>query len=134
MSDNRISIGYAAEITTHIGNCRTIEWEEWEEKLSEYGLSINYDGTIVYSVLLCEILYEFNAEFNVGTPEQRQQFIDDVAKTGLKITQDTACSYVSCWYDGTDPYMSDLSLDTFREKKQCPFICNGLATISETNK
>lgn len=107
MSDNVLSYGYMAILAIPVGNHHTEAWEELEESLEGTELSLNYDGTVIYSDQCPDTNDDAMYRLVMETPEMREEFMDAITAHGIEIIGDPR--FYSCvWYDGSDSPMSEV--------------------------
>lgn len=115
MSSNCITIGWMGELKEPVerGARDTIS-----ELLSEHGLGINYEGTLVYTTTDHELLHEAVTCHILDDLTGAPRFYDEVWKTGFAPIRDSIRMFVDIWYDGTDSGHDELTLVEFREKSK----------------
>lgn len=108
MSDNVLSYGYMAILVTPVGDHHTETWEELSDKLQEEtDLSLNYDGTVVYSDQCLDTDSDAMFSLVMETPEMRDEFMDAITAYGIEIISEPR--FYSCvWYNGSDSPMSEI--------------------------
>lgn len=113
MSENVMSTGFMAQLEKPIGNHKTEEWDEISERLynNESSLSINYEGTLIYSDYGGE---EYGITFYDGSISSPDEFINECAKEGFDVITDTIKSYSCLWYNGVDSDMSMMKLENYK--------------------
>lgn len=113
MSENKITLGFMAELINPVGNHHTDEWTAVTEKLYDgsTNLELNYEGNIVFSRDFHKDACEFNLQ--VGTHGIPLEFIHRCAVAGLAIKPTTVKPYTAHWYNGADSPMSDMALGEF---------------------
>jgi hypothetical protein len=109
MSENVLSYGFMSVLATPVGNSSTDEWQKFQESLEETGLSLNYEGTILFS--------QKNAPRSAGiiltNHDLYQKFQQECQKAGVAVLETSTQFYVCRWYNGSDSDMSDLLLEEF---------------------
>lgn len=115
MSENKITIGFMAELVTPVGNYQTEEWEALQEKLyaSGTGLELAYVGTLIFSKVTHVDAHDFS--LLLGNPSNPDDFVKKCADAGLPVKAESVLPYFSHWYNGSDSPMSAMSLTKFKE-------------------
>lgn len=113
MSDNKISIGFMAELTQPIGDHNTEAWQELTERLetTNSGLELNYDGTLVFSKETDDYAYQVDMVVVPRGGDSRLIELCNAAK--LDIDGGGAKAYSCHWHNGSDSPMSTMTLAEF---------------------
>lgn len=111
MSDNVLSYGFMVPLITAIPK-GSDEWDDAYEYLDKFGLHLNYEGSIVYSDKRDDAYGGIYFPSRGDLPE----FLENVKKANLIVNGSQVSPYVCLWYNGTDSYMSELTLAAFKEK------------------
>lgn len=117
MSENKITIGFMAELATPVGKHTTELWEATQDALyeSDTKLELNYEGTLVFSRDVHEDAYNFNMQ--LGVSGDIAGFISRCAFINLPVKPETIEPFFAHWYNGSDSPMSDTTLAEFNEAK-----------------
>ncbi len=112
MSHQVLSFGFMAPLVTPITDAE--EREALRDKLyyGGLGISINYEGTLVYSDHGGD---EFWGGITFASIEAETQFEEACRSAGIDVTHETRF-YCSSWYNGEDSDMDDITLDEFLNK------------------
>lgn len=112
MSENVISVGCMAKLKNPVGSYKEDMWEDFSDMLYEHNLILNYDGNIVFTDTHCNS-YDFSFKFI--DDNMKNEFIKTCSENGIDIDIENVKIYVSQWYNGTDSYMSDITLEQFNK-------------------
>lgn len=113
MSENVISIGCMAIFKSPIGDYKTEEWQELVETLYENStLSLNYEGTLIYSDNHVD---QYDFEFKLINEDFKLNFIEECKENSIDIDVDSVKIYIAQWYNGADSYMSECLLKDFNK-------------------
>lgn len=110
MSDNVMSRGMMAPL---VKSLTEEEREELEELLydNKSGLSINYEGTIVYSDDRGSAEDAYGLIFEVT--DSRGEFLAELKRQNLEIDETKMLPYQCYWYNGSDSDMGLLELEDY---------------------
>lgn len=116
MSENKITIGFMAELVTPVGKHTTELWESTQDALYESGseLELTYEGTLVFTKVTHVDSYNF--DILIGRPAGCNEFIELCQSNGLALKPDTIKPYFAHWYNGSDSPMSDMTLAKYNEE------------------
>ena len=109
MSETVFSSGCMVPLAECVGNHSTVEWEELAERLDEKGLSINYEGTLIFNDNRREEIYGLTFPDSDASVD----LIASAKELGIEIVEDQISPYACVWYNGADSDMSDLTLTNF---------------------
>jgi len=115
MSSNKTNSGFFAQLKNPIIDSERREElnEDWYDR--EVNLSINYEGTLVYSA--DDAGDEYGLTFTDKGDDQvmsgRGKFLEDLKKEGIEILPERVRGYVCTWYNGSDSDMDMMTLETF---------------------
>lgn len=119
MSENKITMGFIAELLTPVGDHSTETWEEKQEALyaADSKLELNYEGTLLFSTDFDKPVYDFSG-MHFGKPKKEAEagFVSRCALVGLPVKLDSVQPYFSHWYNGADSPMSMLTLAEFKSE------------------
>ncbi len=122
MSYTEFSYGFMIPI---VGNVSEIDrngiaenYEEISEMLYAAGASIkiNYEGTIIYNDMNPDSERGNLEGIHLSSPLDTKILFDMIAEANkfkIKVNVDQAKKYMSIWYNGTDSYMSNITLKEF---------------------
>lgn len=110
MSENVHDYGYMAPLLTPIGDYKTEEWEVFQERIEEFGLEVNYEGTLIYSAQRGN---DYGCGIVLDNKELLSEFLKDADKAEVAVVIHEAAFYSCVWYNGTDSDMSELKLESF---------------------
>lgn len=113
MSDNKITAGWIGVLQT------LVDHEVVAELLYEAGdkLSVNYEGTLIYTKDVDGKDYEFGLK--IGSQKTGEAFINEVRQAGYYIdTTKGIQPFVCHWYNGTDFPVDEYTLDEFLQEPQ----------------
>ena len=109
MSDNKFTMGLVGLLVTPVPKEKR---DEVFEDLDEFGLRLNYKGTMIYSVIYSEPLTEaFGLHILGSQMEEKMQFTTRCKASGHPIEQ--VKTFVDLWYDGTDSNISESKAEEF---------------------
>lgn len=92
------------------------EREEFNDTMYDNGsgLSVNYEGTIVYSEKREEDIYFF--QVGVGTVPDLEKFRKQLDDYSINIEPNTIKYWMEIWYNGGDSNHDMLTLEEYRKK------------------
>ena len=112
MSDNRLTIGWMAELKNPISKDN---WGEIHDEYDQAGIGLNYEGTLVYVTVISESMSDgFRLHFLDA--ENADMLINAMNEKGIAIKMETAMPFVDLWYDSADSNHSDITLKQFKQK------------------
>lgn len=116
MSRQVLSMGFMALLKTPIGpynGPNAAAHEELDERLQEqFGLSLNYEGTIVYE----DSQSEEDSGISFFGDEAHTTFFDNLAEAGVEVRENSVQFYACSWYNGSDSNMAELTEEQFRKQ------------------
>lgn len=113
MSDNRFTTGWMAELVEPISK----ESRDFVSgQLDKIGVGLNYEGTLVYSIIEDE---DLNLSFGVTFPScyeaGGESLFNAVWNQGFGVVRGSVRFFVDIWYDGTDSTHSCITKEEFRK-------------------
>lgn len=111
MSENVIIFGVMAPLTEPVGDYKTKTWSELSDLFDTYGLYLNYEGTLIYTVEHEDAhggIYFSKREF-------KDNFIKLVKDYEISVILEQIQFYTTLWYNGADSYMSEITIKEFEE-------------------
>lgn len=107
MSENVLAYGYMVVLA------EKVDHEERDEKAADSGLTLNYEGTIVFKDISSRDDV-YGGMFIIDL-QKVQEFVDEVEAAGFVIDDTTVKAFTSPWYNGSDSYMSDFTVADFHK-------------------
>lgn len=111
MSRNVLSYGCMAPLLMPLGDYREDAHEIVNNTLNQYNMELNYEGTLVFS----QEKGDEHGDIVLSNPNFREDFLNKLKQIGLLVNEDLIQFYTAYWYNGSDSYMSDMTIAKFNK-------------------
>lgn len=119
MSNYQVQSGFVMELTQPVPQD---QWEEVRDRLYDTfpNMTLNYEGSLLFYAVK-EIKAGDGVDFiHISSTRKLAEAMSDISLTDLEVDPNTVRWYSTCWYNGADSYMDEMTVVQFNRELDMP--------------
>lgn len=119
MSDYQVQSGFVMKLIQLIPQD---QWEEVRDRLYDIfpNMTLNYEGSLLFYAVN-EIEAGDGIDFlHISSTNKLIKAMSDISLTGLQVDPSTVRWYSTCWYNGSDSHMDEMTVAQFDRELAVP--------------